>query len=257
MDQTFLEQIASNTQSKQSLQIVVSDNKTKFKTRFNPPIELDKKKKYEIALVNLETYYSFPNIDSTNNRFRYSPDDGKTWFEVSIPEGSYEINNINECLKRELTTNGQFDAVNETTHITFSANVSTLRATMSIDNSYTVDFAVADSICSVLGFNKQMYRAGYHESENIVNIMSINSIFVNIDIIAGSYVNGVNQPTVYSFFPNANPGQKIIETPTNLVYLPITLDTIHNMETVLTDQDGKQLNLRGEYITIRFHMRQV
>ena len=33
-------------------------------------------KKYEIALVNLETYYNFPNVDDTNNYFSYSPDGG-------------------------------------------------------------------------------------------------------------------------------------------------------------------------------------
>ena len=45
--------------------------------------------------VNLETYYSFPNIDATNNNFRYSPDNGKTWHNIDIPEGCYEISDIN------------------------------------------------------------------------------------------------------------------------------------------------------------------
>ena len=63
----------SKTEPKESFQIVVSDNKTKF----NPHIQLKTGKKYEIALVNLETYYSFPNVDDTNNHFSYSPDGDK------------------------------------------------------------------------------------------------------------------------------------------------------------------------------------
>ena len=59
----LLERIAKNTDHKTSFQIIVSSNKTTFNTRFNPKLELDKDKVYEIALVNLETYYSFPNID--------------------------------------------------------------------------------------------------------------------------------------------------------------------------------------------------
>ena len=35
----------------------------------------------------------------------------------------------------------------------------------------------------------------------MVNILTINSILVNIDIISGSYVNGSTQLTIYSFFP--------------------------------------------------------
>ena len=41
---------------KASFEIVVSDNKTKFTTRFNPHIQLKTDKKYGIALVNPETY---------------------------------------------------------------------------------------------------------------------------------------------------------------------------------------------------------
>ena len=58
--ENLLKQIVNNTEPKRSFSIVVSDNKTRFKTWFKPPIQLDQKKDYEIALINLETYYSFP-----------------------------------------------------------------------------------------------------------------------------------------------------------------------------------------------------
>ena len=59
----LLKQIVDNTEPKKSFSVVVSDNIARFKTWFKPPIQLDKNKDYEIALINLETYYSFPNID--------------------------------------------------------------------------------------------------------------------------------------------------------------------------------------------------
>ena len=40
-------------------------------------------------------------------------------------------------------------------------------------------------------------------------------------MISGSYVNGATKNTIYSFFPKVSPGYKIIESPVNLVYLPI------------------------------------
>ena len=40
--EALLEKIVKNTEPKISFQIVVSNDKTKFKTRFNPPIQLDK-----------------------------------------------------------------------------------------------------------------------------------------------------------------------------------------------------------------------
>ena len=67
MNDEILKQIAKNTKPKQSFQIILSSNLTIFNTKFNPPIHLNKDSSYEIALVNLETYYSYPNIDSSNN----------------------------------------------------------------------------------------------------------------------------------------------------------------------------------------------
>ena len=72
-DTELLENIVQNTEPKTSTQIVVSENSTKIRTTFNPPLESDRTQKYEMALVNLETYYSFPNLSDENNVFRYSP----------------------------------------------------------------------------------------------------------------------------------------------------------------------------------------
>ena len=41
----LLKQIVNNTEPKRSFSIVASENKTRFKTRFKPPIQLDKKKR--------------------------------------------------------------------------------------------------------------------------------------------------------------------------------------------------------------------
>ncbi len=80
-------------QPKESISLILDSSKTDFLTNYSPPIQLRKDKQYEIALVNLETYYSFPNIDNKNNIFRYSIDNGANWNEIEIPEGSYEFLN--------------------------------------------------------------------------------------------------------------------------------------------------------------------
>ena len=108
----------------------------------------------------------------------------------------------------------------------------------------------------MLGFNKQVYSAAVQESENVVNVLSLNSILVSIDLISGSYLKGTREPVIYSLFPSVSPGYKIIENPVNLVYLPVELKQIQRLRTRITDQDGKLLNLRNETLTIRFHLRQ-
>ena len=127
MEVELLEKIVKNTTHKTSSQILVSDNKSNFNRRFNPKLELDKDKVYEIALMNLETYYSFPNIDESNNVFVYSPDNVNSWVKIKIPEGTYEIDDINNTIKHEMEKRGHYDSINEDSYIKISANSNTRR----------------------------------------------------------------------------------------------------------------------------------
>ena len=113
---------------------------------------------------------------------------------------------------------------------------------MILKNNYEVDFRQDKSINSILEFNNKLYTSGFNESENVVNILTINSILVNIYIISGSYVS---------------PGYKTIENSHNLLYLPITSDTSNSITIWLTDQNGNELNLRGENLSMRFHLREI
>ena len=176
--ENLLKQIVNNTETKRSFSIVVSDNKTRFKTWFKPPIQLDKKKDYEIALIKLETYYSFPNVDRSNSCFTYSPNLDPLWFDIIIPEGSYHVEDINEFIQREMRKNGHYDKANDKDNIEISANTNTFKSEMFLKSNYEVDFRKDKSINSLLGFDSNLYTSGFRESENMVNILTINSILV-------------------------------------------------------------------------------
>ena len=120
-----------------------------------------------------------------------------------------------------------------------------------------LSFDVPNSLSSVLGFKQDIvYGVGRHASEKLVNIMSVNSILVHCNIIHSSYMRGQQAPVVYNIFPNAAPGQKSLEAPHNLIYLPVTVDVILSLSVWLTDKVGEHLDLRGEKLTIRFHLRE-
>jgi len=104
----------------------------------------------------------------------------RQWVEVQISEGSYDLIDIAETTKIAMKQNGR-------THesIKITANTNTLKSVLEIQDDFQVDFRARNSISSVLGFQNQVYEGGIHESQNVVNILSINSILV----IGGSYVN--------------------------------------------------------------------
>ena len=196
-------------------------------------------------------------MDRSYNCLTYSPNLNPLWFDIVIAEGSYQVEDINEFIQREMRKNGHYDKASDKDNIEISANTNTLKSEMFLKNNYEVYFRKDKSINSLLGFHSKLYTSGFNESQNMVNILIINSILVNIDIMSGSYVNGSIQPIIYSLFSDVSPGYKIIENPHNLLYLPITSDTIHSITLWLTDQNGNELNLRGENLSMRFHLREI
>ena len=80
---------------------------------------------------------------------------------------------------------------------------------------------VPNSLASVLGFKQNtVYGIGRHASENLVNTLYI---------IHSSYMRGTQAPVAYNFFQNAATGQKPLEAPHNLIYLPVTVDVISTL----------------------------
>ena len=241
-----LEQIAENTRRKDGYQMIASDVDSRIVTTFEQPIKLNPKRQYELALLNLETYYSFPNINKTNNKLNYRVSGGAEWKSVVIPKGSYEIKSIGDVIAKQVGSND----------IILRPNLNTLKCILCISGTYEVDFSVKDSIRTVLGFDAKIYTKGTHSGEHSVNILQINSILVHTDIITSTYQDGKMEPIIYSFFPNVSPGEKIVAVQKNLIYAPVTTDTIYRMTTWLTDQDNNKLDLRGEVLTVRYHLRE-
>ena len=231
-----------------SFYVIQSGKNSKVETTFVPSLELEGP--YEIALHSLETYYSFPNVDKKNNKIRVSLDNGTSWNDLTFAVGCYEHKDINAELQRMVVVLG-----GKKEDIILKPNKNTFQTVMTINGTVQVDFRSENSIRNVLGFNSKVYSSGRHQSERTVDIMRVNSIFVHTDVIGSAYVNGSQTPVIYSFFPDIPPGGKIIVQPRVLIYLPISLSVISRLTSWLTDQNNEELNLRGEELTIKYHLR--
>ena len=134
-------------------------NKSRLKTSFIPPLEFPPSSRYEMALTSLETYYSFPSIDASNNHLKVSLDGGKTWMDIHIPTGCYEIKAINNELQRFIMK--KIGDEEDEKRIILSPNPNTLRCVLEIlHEKCQVYFNVDGSLCKVLGFSRKIYKAG-------------------------------------------------------------------------------------------------
>ena len=241
-----------------STSLILSSKTTDFTTNLLPPIQLNQNREYEAALLSIDLYNSIPNITAENNIFKYSSNNGSTWKIASLPIGSYELQAINNEIQRQMVEGADYDIDTNEFYITITASPSELKSVVEITNEkYLVDFTVENSIGPTLGFRRQIIPHGYNKSQDIVDITKVNSVLVNVDIISGSYVNGNQSPAIYSFNPNkVSPGYKIDERPTpSLIYYPLNRLSINSLRVWLTDQDNNQVDLRGDKVTVKLHIR--
>ena len=197
-------------------------------------------------MLSFETYNSIPNVDDTNNKFYFDGDK-----DLTIPTGTYEVKDIANFIQ------DQMKALSSPTKIYFvsiETNNNTMRAT--VKSTVQIDFQKANNIGSILGFQDVILEPPMkHVSNNVVDVFNVNTLRIECSIASGSYLNGRPVHTVYEFFPSAPAGYKIVETPSPVIYVPVTVNTVDKITLRVVDQLTRLVNFREEEITIRLHLR--
>lgn len=230
-----------------SITITLTGKYKNLTAEFFPPIDVSDAN-YELGLADFQTFHVIPNIDSTNNIFYY--DTNKS---VAIPKGSYELSSINKYLQREITRGIKGDPEDA---FLLRANNNTLKS--EIRCKYSIDFSKPNNIGSILGFstkNNYLKPNYWHESDIPVNIIKINILRIECNITSGAYSNGKSVHIIHEFFPNVEPGYKISETPSNVIYLPIIVRVIDRLTLRIVDQNNDIVDFGEEEITVRLHLR--
>ena len=141
-----LDKIVKHTKPKISFMITFTGKGSKIEKTFEPEISITAGCHYEIAFTSLETYYSIPNINETNNTLQISQV-GKPWVDIAIDTGCYGLMNLNAEIGRKLKELKIAGAVQ------FKANYNTFKCTMIIQGGFAVNLSGRNSLSTVLGFD--------------------------------------------------------------------------------------------------------
>ena len=224
-----------------SFTLSLSGTSSTLQAQYFPPIELSPNKNYVLGLVELLSFNSIPNIDTGKNKFYVGNE------VIVLATGSYEIEDIESYLQEVLAPKG--------ISVNLKPNNNTLRSV--IKCSQDIDFRPQDSIARLLGFTqRELPRNTTHSSELPVAILKVNVLRVECNITSGAYINERKVHTIHEFFPAVPPGYKIIEVPSQVIYLPIAVKVIDNVQLRIIDQDDELVNFRGKIITIRLHIKE-
>lgn len=228
-----------------SIALTLSGRGSSLHANYFPPIDLGEEHSFECGLLNLNTWNTIPNIDESNDEFFYKKS-GEYSEIVKIPHGSYEIKDLAQYLQNELKLREvEFELI---------VNQNALRCEMKC--SAEIIFNTEISLGPLLGFGYvDLIQGRWHYSTETPEIIKINVIRVNCDIVKGAYFNNENAHTIHEFTPSIPAGYKISETPKHIIYFPITVRSIREINISLCDQNNKLINFRNEIITLRIHIR--
>ena len=83
----------------------------------------------------------------------------------------------------------------------------------------------------------------------------VNSLRIENNDTTVAYINDRMVHTIHEFFPIVPLGYKIVEIPSHVIYLPVAIENIDQIQLRIVDQNGNLVNFRDETITLRLHIK--
>ena len=199
----------------------------------------------KLGLIRLSVYNSVFNVNGNNNKFRFNSLDRQIFSDTKlyiITSGAYELSEIAEIIKEETEGN-----------VIIEVDKNTMKCKMEIKQG-VLSFDVENSMRSLLGFRKVLYRAGTYTSQKIVDIMGFNTINFHCNIISGAKDNGNDTDILYTFNLTEPPGYLINIIPTNILYQNVTKDRIKYMEFHIKDEHGRPIYFNVDVLSFTLHL---
>ena len=125
--------------------------------------------------------------------------------KLTIPPGAYEIESLNNEIKRNIINQEHYTESNYPFNI--KPNFSTLGSNIEISTQGPViTFIPDDSIGGLLRFNKTTIFEEYNLSPNLVDILSFDNIFIETDIAKVLIFKGKRYGIIHIFSMDVDPG---------------------------------------------------
>ena len=216
-------------------------------------------KQFKIAVTFLTGYNGIFNVTDKNNKFYFKKAiKDEDFIQIRISEGAYEIESLNNEIKRIIIQKGHYTETNYPFRIT--ANFSTLGSIVEIlTPGPQISFVFDDSIGSLLGFNEILVWGKYNLSDNPVDILSFDNIFIECNVAQGMIFKGKRSGIIHNFTMDVDPGYKYIEKFRGGIqwYVMESKDVISSIGFKLQNENGNLVSFNGQSITFRLSIKEI
>ena len=253
-----LEQIAFNTRSKIEEHMLIVKDKSTHEEHLFQPLQTNNKQ-FKVAITFLSAYNGIFNITTSNNKFYFfKAISDEDHIQISIRPGVYEIEALNNEIKRIIIDEGHYTEIDYPFFI--KPDFNTLGSIIEISpQGSVISFAPNDSIGNLLGFSKTTIYEEYNISPNPVEIISFDNIFIECDIARGMIYHGKQSNIIHNWTMTVNPGYKYIEQFFGGVtwYMMESKDIISSICFKLKNENNQLVSFNGQSVTFRLSIKEI
>ena len=249
----LLEQKAFNTRPKIEENMLVVTNISTHEEHLSQPLQTNNKQ-FKKTVTFLIGYNGIFNVTNSNDRFYFKKTitDEDDFIQITIPPGAYEIESLNNEIKRiiideELYTEGNYPSK-------IKPNFSTLGSIIEISPQGPImSFMFDDSIKDLLRFHAITLSEEYNLSTNSVDILSFDNIFLERDIAQRMIFEGRKSNIIQNWTMTVNPGYKFIEKFSGGIswYMMQSKEIITSICFNLKNEKNQLVSFNGQSATFR------
>ena len=207
----------------------------------------------------MSVYNRIFNVTTLNNKFYFKKGFNEGDFiQTTIPQGAYELEALNNEIKRVIIEEGYHSENNY--QFIIKPNFSTLGSIREINQTGPIiSFVLDNSIRSLLGFDETILYNEYNLSPNQVDILSFDNIFIQTDIDKGMIFRGKRSGIIHNFTMDTSSGYKYIEKFRGGVqwYMMETKDIISSISFRLKNENGKLVSFKGQSVNFRLSIKEI
>lgn len=242
------------------------------KFRIDDPLSISYNVIYTISVITSDTASSKiytvtglleGNISSNNGQFSRLRYNVANNFILTLPQGLYDVNGLNQAIQRELE-NAQA-TISPKPLLSFSPDEPTNRIEMRINyDNVSVDFTQPNTFRTILGFNSAIYGVYPTAPINIIapNVAGFNTLnyfLIHSDLTnKGIRFNNDYNQSIAQVLIDVEPGSQIVSKPFNPARIPVS-ELVgakrNNIRMWLTDDNDNRVFTNFEYWSARIVIR--
>ena len=254
----LLEQIAYNTRSRVEEHLLIVMDKSVHEEHLIQPLQTNSKQ-FKIAVTFHACYNGIFNITNKNNRFYFFKSiTDENHIQITIRPGIYEIEALDNEIKKVVIDEGYYTESNYPFHI--KPDFNTLGSILEISPQGAVIFFIpSDSLGRLLRFGESSIYEQYNISQNPVDIISYDNIFIETNIAQGMIFRGQRTGIIFNYQMDVNPGYKYVHKFRGGVqwYMVHSTDTISSIFFKLKNKNNELVSFNGQSVTFRLSIKEI